>query len=178
MFKRFRSSKAPETNRKTTPVRKEFLNDLHRITILAAIDLLFNKRRERFTLKDIYDELHDYGIDVSPNITRNILDHLCLSNNFRLVDDTTIFTSRGDTVINELLQKTDMEDLKNVTLHSEKPIALTDNDLTISQFNYEFGVKIYPRLLVRHFGGLEQCEQERKMLISKGEWKVIIGETK
>lgn len=151
----------------TTQKRKEFLSDLHRITILAAVRFLFEEYKENFSITDIQAELKSYRIDVSPNIMRNILDQLCLSGNFRMLDESTIITKK---------KLKPLKEDKNIIIEDidqrvDYPEAYGGSDAAIPRFTYEFGVKIFPKLLVAHFGGIKQCEEERKKLIEKGAWK-------
>jgi Ni2+-binding GTPase involved in maturation of urease and hydrogenase len=145
----------------TTKNRKEFLGDLHRITILAAVHLLFEEGKESFAIMDIQKELKSYSIDVSPNIMRNILDQLCLSGNFRLQDESTIISTRELKAAEKI----------DIDLAVDHPNVYGGSDAAIPRFTYEFGVKIFPKLLVAHFGGMKQCEEERKKLIEKGDWQ-------
>lgn len=144
-----------------------FLNDIHRITILAAIHLLFEEKKESFAITDIQKELKRNGIDVSPNSMRNILDQLCLSGIFRLRDESTIIAKEGA----KIQHHADQIEIDKQKLTINQPDVYKDNDSTFPKFTFEFGVKIFPKLLVAHFGGLKQCEEERKKLIEKGAWK-------
>ncbi|MCI0470782.1 MAG: ATP-binding protein, partial [Candidatus Aminicenantes bacterium] len=150
-----------------TSPREEFLGDLHRITILAAVRLLFKEKKEVFTIMDIQDELKRDDIDVSPNVMRNILDRLCLSGNFRLREESIIIAKDGARLRREVYG-IDIHDLdRNITdlkVYEDKKSA-------IPRFTYEFGIKIFPRLLAAHFGGIDQCEVERQKLIKKGAWR-------
>jgi AAA+ ATPase superfamily predicted ATPase len=147
--------------------RKEFISDLHRITILAAVRLLFEEGKETFTITDIQKELKRNDIDVSPNIMRNILDQLCLSGNFRLLDESTIIAKDG-TKIKKEAEQINIHDLN---LSVDHPDAYVGTEASFPKFTYEFGVRIFPKLLVAHFGGLKQCEEERQKLIEKGDWQ-------
>lgn len=150
---------------------KKFLNDLHRITILSVIRLLFEEHMETFTINDIQEELKKSGIDVSPDVMRTILDHLCLSGNFNLIDETTILAEKEA----EVKQKADKDlNLKKVNLSVSKP-GTFQSDKLLLQFKYEFGVKMFPKLLVAQFGGLDQCRYELQKLIDKKEWINWIG---
>ena len=151
------------THESSTP--KTFLGDLHRITILAAIRLLFEENKEVFTITDIQNELKNYKIDVSPNVMRNILDRLCLSGNFRLRDESTIVAKEGIRV----MEKADK--INYDKLEVTQPQIYVGSDTTFPKFSYEFGVRIFPKLLVAHFGGLEKCQEEREKLIKKEDWK-------
>lgn len=157
---------APKANEENSvQKRKEFLGDLHRITILATVRLLFEVKKESFSIIDIQSELKNYGIDVSPNMMRNILDQLCLSGNFRLQDESTIISTKE-------LKTTGKITIDNIELTSTHPDSYYwGDDKAIPRFTYEFGVKIFPKLLVAHFGGLDQCKEERKKLVEKGAWK-------
>lgn len=163
------AGKTDEEN--TIQKRKEFLTDLHRITILAAVRFLFGERKENFSITDIQAELKSYGIDVSPNIMRNILDQLCLSGNFRLLDESTIISKKPIRPI----QEDDNIKIEDIDMKVDKPDFYAGSDTAIPRFTYEFGVKIFPKLLVAHFGGIKQCEEERKKLIEKGAWKEWLG---
>ncbi|MCK5056797.1 MAG: ATP-binding protein, partial [Candidatus Aminicenantes bacterium] len=157
---------------------KEFLSDLHRITILAAVRLFFEEKKEVFTIVDIQEELKKNGIDVSPNIMRNILDRLCLSGNFRLREESTIIAKKGTKVLDET-EKINISDTGATKSHLavtvDHPDVYGEKDKTIHRFTFEFGVKVFPQLLVAHFGGLKQCERERQKLTEKGAWKKWLG---
>jgi AAA+ ATPase superfamily predicted ATPase len=145
----------------------EFISDLHRITILAAIRLLFEEGKESFTITEIQKELKKNDIDVSPNIMRNILDQLCLSNNFRLLDESTIIAKEGTKIKKEAEQI----NINNLNLDVDHPDVYVGTEANFPKFTYEFGVRIFPKLLVAHFGGIKQCEEEREKLIEKGDWQ-------
>jgi len=149
--------------------KKEFISDLHRITILAAIRLLYEEDKESFTIPDIQQELKSYKIDVSPNTMRNILDRLCLTGNFRLRDESTIIAKQG-TKIQEQAQQID----NNLQIKVEHPEDYVGSDTTFPGFTYEFGVKIFPSLMVTHFGGIKQCKEECRELTAKGEWQEFL----
>ncbi len=144
-----------------------FLNDLHRITILIGVKFLFENKKEIFTITDIHDELKSYDIEVSPNALRNILDQLCLSGNFRLCDESMVIAKEGTQIPSDA----QVAEKKEVELTMAQPDFYQEENETFPKFTYEFGVKIYPKLLVAHFGGLEKCEEERINLINKAEWK-------
>jgi len=146
---------------------KGFLNDIHRITILAAVRLLFEDKKESFFITDIQSELRGYGIEVSPNMMRNILDQLCLSGNFRLQDMSTVI-AKDETKIQ---QQADQIEIAKEKLTIHRPDVYAGSEAAFPRFTFEFGVKIFPKLLVAHFGGLKQCEEERKKLVEKGAWK-------
>ncbi len=150
-----------------TQKRKGFLSDFHRITILAAIRLLFEEHKESFTLTSMHEELKSYNIDVTPNMMRNILDQLCLSGIFRLRDESTILTKEG-TEAGKDARKISSGTLPLTVGHPE---VYKENETTFPKFSFEFGVKIFPRLLVAHFDGLKQCEEERDKLIKQGDWQ-------
>ena len=145
-----------------------FLNDLHRITILSAIRLLFAEEKKVFTITDIQQELQRYKIDVSPNVMRKILERLCLSGNFRLLDESNIL-AKEDSKLLETAEKI------NKKMNIGHPDVYKYDESTIPKFSYEFGIKIFPKLLVAHFGGIKQCEEERQELIEKGAWKEWLG---
>jgi hypothetical protein len=147
--------------------RKGFLEDIHRITILAAVRLLFEVGKKSFSITDIQSELRNDGIDVSPNMMRNILDQLCLSGNFRLRDESTII-AKDETKIQQQAGKSEI-DKKNLAIN--RPDVFVGDETTFPRFTFEFGVKIFPKLLVAHFGGIAQCKEEQKKLVEKGAWK-------
>lgn len=136
-----------------------FWNDLHRITILSAIRLLQEENNERFTIIDIQAELESHGIDISPNTMRTILDHLCLSGNFKLKNQYTLIRKESDNT-NKV----------NLEVEYGKPDFFSPEN-ALPKFVYEFGVQIFPKLLVSHFGGIEQCKNELKKLIEKKDWE-------
>jgi len=147
----------------------EFLSDLHRITILAAIRLLFEEGKEHFTIIDIQTELKSYAIDASPNVMRNILDQLCLGGNFRLRDESTIIAKHELKILKDAEKNDPGGTAQAVAV--QKPEEYVGSDTAFPKFTFEFGVKIFPKLLVAHLGGMVQCEMERKKLIEKGEWQ-------
>jgi hypothetical protein len=140
---------------------KHYWNDLHRITMLSAIRLLFEERMYTFSIMDIQRELKNLGLDISPNVMRIILDHLCLSSNFRLTTESTLIARKDSDVQNKVGQ--------DITV--EKPDDSLLDDKTLPKFIYEFGVKIFPKLLVAHFGELDQCKDELQKLIEKKDWQ-------
>jgi hypothetical protein len=171
LFARTRSKEIDAINIETPPQkRKRFLNELHHITILTAIRLYIEEKKKSFTLMDIQTELKNHKIDISPNVMRNILDRLCLSGTFRLQDESMMIAKEGEKV-QEAAGKIDQLDKNKVNLTVTDPTVYVGSDETIPRFTYEFGVKIFPRLLEAHFGGIDQCKEERKKLIQKGIWK-------
>jgi hypothetical protein len=154
--------------------KDEFLGDIHRITILAAVRLLFEEDKEDFAITDIQKELKKDNIDISPNIMRNILDRLCLSGNFRIREESAIIAKEGKKILKKA-KKTDIDNhdkaIKKLDVKVNKPEAYGGENTTIPRFTYKFGVKIFPRLLAAHFGGPEKCEEERQKLIKKGDWR-------
>ncbi|MCI0471709.1 MAG: ATP-binding protein [Candidatus Aminicenantes bacterium] len=166
LFARIRGKEAAAKSFEES-TREAFLGDLHRITILAAVRLLFKEKKETFTIMNIQDELKRDNIDISPDIMRNILDRLCLSGNFRLQEESIIIAKDGERLRREVYG-IDIHDLdRNITdlkVYEDKKSA-------IPRFTYEFGVKIFPRLLAAHFGGIDQCAEERKKLVEKGAWR-------
>lgn len=163
-------SKTTSSNRNGTQSEKpgkgnHFWNDLHRITILSAIRLGFEGNKERFTIRDIQGELKRRGLNISPNAMRIILDHLCLSGNFRLLTEATLIAHEDADVQKKVEQNKGIKsDKKNLTVG--KP-----DDKKFPKFIYEFGVKIFPQLLVAHFGGIDQCKDELKELVAKKDWE-------
>jgi Cdc6-like AAA superfamily ATPase len=149
---------------------REFLGDIHRITILAAVRMLIEEGKDIFTIKEIQDELKNKGINASPDKMRNILDRLCLSGNFRLRDASTLLAEDDKKIIEEARKLA----VKSPELSVVHPGEYKHSETTIPRFTYEFGVKIYPELLLAHFGGLDQCREEQKKLIQKGKWKAWI----
>jgi hypothetical protein len=169
LFTWFRGKEIKQMNNDPPPDSnkiEEFLSDLHRITILAAIRLLFEDKKETFTITDLQNELKRDNIDISPNIMRNILDRLCLSGNFRLKDESTIIAKK----VSKLVKEAKQIKVNNPKLIIDYPDDV-GGDAAFPKFTFEFGVKIFPKLLRAHFGGLKQCEEERQKLIEKGDWK-------
>jgi len=148
---------------------KNFVNDLHRITILTAIRLRFEKKKESFTIADIYGELKRYIPDISPNVMRVILDHLCLSGIFNLKNESTLIARKDAIVQDKVIKKGIMSKEKKLAI--DKPEVYRRDDAIFPKFVYEFGVNIFPTLLVAHFGGIDQCEEELKKLIKKKDWE-------
>jgi GTPase SAR1 family protein len=169
-FSRFRGKEIEKINNENTTNEnkgEEFLSDLHRITILAAIRLFSEENKLSFSIDDLQNELKRDNIDISPNIMRNILDRLCLSGNFRLRDESTIIAKQGKKVLKGKSEQIKLND-PNLIIDSPNDYA---GDGTFPRFTFEFGVKIFPELLKAHFGGLNKCEEERQKLIEKGDWK-------
>ncbi|MFC2146383.1 AAA family ATPase [Acidobacteriota bacterium] len=151
----------------TSPKGTELWNDLHRITILSAISMLFEQDNESFSITDIQRELKKHKLDISPNAMRIILDHLCLSSIFHLKDESTL-VARKDTDVPKNVEQNIVAKEKDFTIG--KPDVYSSDDTTFPKFIYEFGVKIFPKLLVGHFGGINQCNEELKKLMEKKGW--------
>ncbi|NIM15025.1 MAG: hypothetical protein GTO45_23915 [Candidatus Aminicenantes bacterium] len=47
----------------------------------------------------------------------------------------------------------------------------TASDKTRLKFTYEFAVKIFPRLLVANFDGIDKCKEELVRLVENKEWE-------
>lgn len=148
---------------------KAFLSDLHRITILAAIRLLFEEKKENFTISDLRNELKHNAIDVPPNIMRHVLDQLCLSGNLRLKDESTIITLDSAVVL-AVAEKINIA-TTDIQLAVDHPDVYVSSEATFPKYIYEFGVKIFPKMLVANFGGLDLCKEEQRRLIEKGDWQ-------
>lgn len=151
------------------PEREDFLSDIHRITILAAIRLRFEEAKEQFSLADIQKELNRYEIDISPNVMRNVLDRLCLSGNFRVRNESVIIAQKDSSVKAEIEKKLEDEKKKSYTIGN--PEVYKGDDNSRPGFLYEFGVKIFPDLLVANFGGIDKCKEELQNLVEKGDMK-------
>lgn len=161
--------------------REAFLDDIHRIAILTAIRLQFEKYKENFALTDLQDEFKRLKIEISPNMMRNILDHLCLSGVFRLLEESTLITREKNKIQEEAQKQIDSAAKHDQQLPDtsqfkiEQPEELRAKGKSLLKFKYEFGVQIFPELLVANLGGIEKCSEELSKLIEKGEWKEWIG---
>lgn len=155
--------------------RESFLNDIHRISILVAIRLNVEEKKETFTFTDIHDELKKNRIKISPNQMRNILDHLRLSGVFRLKNEANLLANKDRIVQKKVQERLESEKKKNRAfpehIRVNKPEEYVSGGSPLLEFTYEFGVKIFPSLLVANFGGLEKCDEELQKLIERGEWK-------
>ncbi len=147
----------------------QFLGDLHRITILAAIRLLFEEGKLSFTITALKEELKSYKITASPNVMRNVLDHLCLSGVFRLKNESILFSSKATT--REEAENIKIEGFNPGGLTTDHPEMFSGDEANFPRYVYKFGVQIFPKLLVGHFGGIEPCKEECEKLVRKGEWK-------
>ncbi len=161
-----------------TPRKREaFLQDIHRVTILATVIILFKENRAdvkeigSFTLTEIHDELKKYGIEISPDQMRKILDHLRLCGIIRLIEEPNLIAPR-DKFQAEVEQKIQSieENLKSKetysTLKLDSPDIFTQSN-SVLKFSYEFGVKAFPRLLVANFDGIEKCKEELLKLVDQ-----------
>jgi AAA+ ATPase superfamily predicted ATPase len=147
---------------------KEYWNDLHQIAILSAIRLLYEEGKKNFTIKDIQGELKKHGLDISPNGMRIILDHLCLSGNFNLKNESMLIAGKDTDVQKKIDEKIVPKDRN---LNVDRPDVYLAEETTFPKFIYEFGVKIFPKLLVAHFGGIDQCKEEVRKLVEKRDWE-------
>jgi Cdc6-like AAA superfamily ATPase len=179
----FRVVKSKEEPREQNEEKREsIMKDIHRITILCAV-LLFNRKgkekqdSEHFSLTDIHEVLKTYGIDIAPDHMRKILDHLCLLGVLRLIDEPTLIASRdthAHVKVNMELQQ--MKKEKSIEGTDLKEVKLDLPDIYAGQgekqlkFTYEFAVKIFPRLLVANFDGIDNCKEELVRLVEKQEW--------
>jgi Cdc6-like AAA superfamily ATPase len=163
--------------------RESIMKDIHRITILCAVMLLNSKEEEKkdskhFSLTEIHEELKTHGIvDISPDHMRKILDHLCLLGVLRLIDEPTLIASRETHAHDKIhmgLQQ--IKKLKTPYSRDLEKIKLDLPDIYAGQgekqlkFTYEFAVKIFPRLLVANFDGIDNCKEELVRLVEKQEW--------
>lgn len=164
-----RAKDKPSTRPEKPKKGNDYWNDLHRITILSAIRLLFEEGKESFNITGIQRELKKYRVSVSPNVMRIILDHLCLSGNFNLKNESTLI-ARQDSDVQKKIEPVDISaGEKRLTV--DKPDIYSADARTFPKFIYEFGVKIFPKLLVANFGGIDQCKDELRKLIEKREWE-------
>jgi hypothetical protein len=163
--------------------REAFLDDIHRIAILTAIRLQFEKDKKNFALTDLHDEFKRLNIEISPNTMRNILDHLCLSGVFRLLllEESTLITREKNKIQKEAQKQIDSaakhyQQLPDTSQFKvDKPEELMAKGKSPIKFKYEFGVQVFPELLAANLGGIEKCSEELSKLIEKGEWKEWIG---
>ncbi len=155
-------------NSAPSPSEDVMMKDHHRITILAAINQLYTKNKKQFKITDIREELSDAGMEISPNALRHTLDHLCLCGVLRLKDEAVILAQK-DTRSWERINK--MKANRGLRARLGAPASMNPDNTAMSSFLYEFDVNIFPELLVKHFGGIDQCRLEQNNLIAKGEWR-------
>ena len=165
-----------EKDKKKQDNKDLFLKEIHKITILIAILLYVEEGISGFTLQEMRTKLYNYGIDVSPDDMREIFNRLCLNGTFRLLEDVTIISKKSRDQIYHSLRKYSVEDsqpkydtIKNVTLHPPEYYARPEKNIGV--FKYEFGVKIFPYLLIENLGGIESCHQELANLLKKDSLK-------
>jgi hypothetical protein len=142
---------------------KPFFEDIHKITTLAVVRLFFEEAEESFTLRQIQEELKKHRISISQSRMREIMDRLCLSGTFRLVDEPTVITKkdrldRGQIKIDGTPKDTSWK------IKVDTPASYSDKTESAIKFKYEFGIKIFPKLLTANFEGIEKVKQEIEKL--------------
>ena len=152
---------------------ESFFEDVHKITILAAIRLHFEEKKCSFTLTEIQNELREYKIEISPGMTGEILARLCLNGTIRLLEEQQLITSNDDKILKdvEILAAEDERINTNKIKVVSPSIYYDSKEKTFVKFQYEFAVKIFPEILVAHFDGIENCKKELKDLIEREQWK-------
>ncbi len=151
---------------------KVFWNDLHRLTILSTIRLQIEEKKKNFSITEIHDELSRLGVKISPNAMRMVLDHLCLSGNLNLRNEATVISKRQEK-LRDMIKKGELkkDGLSVDVPRDEAPGA----GMVLPKFVFEFGVKIFPKLLVANFGGIKMCKEEIQTLVEQGDWKEWAG---
>lgn len=178
----FGKAKEEPVEQRDEESRESIMKDIHRITILCAV-LLLNKKKEQkneseyFSLTEIHDELKTNDIDISPDIARKILDHLCLLGVLRLIDEPTLIASGGEqshakvqAKLHEMQKDKKIRTIEPKGIKLDQPENYGKRDETQLKFTYQFGVKIFPRLLVANFDGIDKCKEELEKLVEKKEW--------
>lgn len=162
--------------KKTTKLEQEpFFEDIHRITILAIVRLFFEEKKDVFTLTEVQQELKKYQIKFSPGQMRGLINRLSLNGTLRLIEEPTIISREHlkmqKTVEEKKVLHTEgkLDTLKGFkTAHPDIYNDLKDNFL---KFKYEFGVKIFPKILIASLDGIENCKKELISLVNKKQWE-------
>ncbi len=146
----------------------EILPDIHRITILSAIRLCIEDGRESFTMTELQEELENFQLDISTDMMRYILDHLWLSGVFRNTNESMLLAPKQE----ELEQKAKVikkdsrlkKEIKTGLTVAKPDVYLPEKKSRVV-FKYEFGVRIFPELLVAKYEGIEKCKEELRRLV-------------
>jgi Cdc6-like AAA superfamily ATPase len=168
--------------------RDALLTDIHRIAILSALLILFagergqDKGRDHFSLTELHNALKQYGIEVSPDEMRRILDNLCLLGILRLIDEPHLIVSkelqRKEDVqqhLHQVGEKKRGEGLDSGKVQLGLPDTYADRDTSTLKFTYKFAIKIFPRLLMANFDGIDKCKEELQKLVEKQDWREWLG---
>ncbi len=154
---------------------ESFLKDIHKITILTAVINYAENKKESFTLSEIQKELKGYKINISPGHMREILNLLCLSGTFRLIEESTLITPKRNNIQASAQEEIDKIQNKNIAKYKklivDKPDVYNKKDETSLKFQYTFAIKIFPILLIANFDGIENCKDELNKLLKIGNWK-------
>jgi hypothetical protein len=155
--------------------REPFFEDIHKITILAAVRLYFEEGKETFTLNEIQDELKNYQIDFSPGLMIKIVDRLRLNGSFHLIGEPSVISKNHKKIQKGIEQNIRHEENRDERLFMDfrvsNPNIYNEQNETFPKFEYEFGVKILPKLLMAKFDGMENCIKELKTLVAKKTWE-------
>jgi hypothetical protein len=154
-----------------------FFEDIHKIAILALVMRQYEKNRDIFNLTEIQDELKQIGIDLSPGLVQHIIKRLCLNGTLRLIEEPTIISRKGNRTLGEITEKIkpgeEEKSRENIPgeYHVDNPDFYSGKDTNHMIFLYQFGINIFPEILIAHFHGIENCKKELKALVGKESWK-------
>ena len=155
--------------------REPFFEDIHKITILVTVKLFHKEQKDSFTLTEIQGELKKNQIELSPGQMREIINRLCLNGTFRLIEEPTIITPQEDRVRKDVFERMEKDDdAARYILESfkmDKPDIYSDSNETLIKFEYEFGVKIFPKILIASLDGINNCKKELISLVAKKNWE-------
>ena len=163
-------------DRKIRWKEEPFFEHIHQMAILALITGLWNEnKKEPFTLPGIQAELNQWGVALSPGLTRKIVSRLCLNGTLRLLEAAKIISPQADKIpvkINRTLADQDimLPELKNEDIMGT-PDMFDHGSNTFLGFSYCFGIKNFPKILISSLGGIESCKKELLSLVKEGEWK-------
>jgi len=155
-----------------------FFEDIHKITILIAVKLHYEDGKKSFTLTDLQKELKKYKIELSPSLVREIINRLCLNGTLSLIEEPSLITPKDKEVMSEFQQEEIKNEVKNIRVVEDfkvdKPDIYSAPTETFPKFKYEFGVKIFPQLLIANLDGIEKCKEELRTLLVKKSWEYWI----
>ena len=155
--------------------REPFFEDIHKITILAAVRLYFEEEKEKFTLTEIQKELKMFQIEFPPGLMIKIIDRLRLNGSFRLIGEPSIISNRDEKIQKDIQQKIQQAENRDERLFADfkvnKPEVYSEQNETLPKFEYEFGIKIFPKLLIAKFDGIGNSKKELKTLVAKKTWE-------
>jgi hypothetical protein len=147
------------------------------MTILALVTGLWDeKKKEPFTLSGILAVLNRSGVNLSPGLTRKIVSRLCLNGTLRLMDDVKLISLQPKKT-REKIDRQPPSDQNIIPLEEKTGDIIRTPDMfdhgseSFLGFNYCFGIKIFPKILISSLGGIESCKKELLSLVKKGEWE-------